>query len=80
MEDPEVQEPAVEEQTGPSSGALLANSSEAIDLAGAFVDPTLQTPSHPQHKQTQPPSGASLSTVLTQTLKTNDVPLLEWCF
>jgi U3 small nucleolar RNA-associated protein 5 len=80
MEDPEAREPAVEEQNGPSFGDLLANSSEAIDVAGAFVDSTLQAPSHPQHQQIQPPSGASLGTVLTQALKTMDVPLLESCF
>ncbi|CZR53180.1 related to UTP5 protein [Phialocephala subalpina] len=61
----------------PSFGDLVrANASEPIDVAGAFEDPNAV--SFPK-SQLQAPSGASLGTVLTQTLKTNDVSLLESC-
>jgi U3 small nucleolar RNA-associated protein 5 len=64
----------------PSFGDLVrANASEPIDVAGAFEDPSLRTVSYPKGTQIQPPSGASLGTVLTQALRTNDVPLLESC-
>jgi len=67
------------EETGePSFGDLVrANASEPIDVAGAFEDPSSRTLA--QGNQIQPPSGASLGTVLTQALKTNDVSLLESC-
>lgn len=69
-----------EEQGEPSFGDLvLANTTETIDVAGAFNDPALQTLSYPQSNKLQPPSGASLGTVLTQALKTNDLSLLESC-
>jgi U3 small nucleolar RNA-associated protein 5 len=80
MKDAEAQEPVPEEQAEPSFGDLiLAHTSEPIDVAGAFADQALKTLPYPQHKQIQPPSGASLGTVLTQALKTNDVALLESC-
>jgi U3 small nucleolar RNA-associated protein 5 len=70
-----------EESGEPSFGDLVrANASEPIDVAGAFEDPSLNTVSYPKGTQIQPPSGASLGTVLTQALKTNDVSLLESCF
>jgi len=63
----------------PSFGDLVrANISEHIDVAGAFNNPSSAL-TYPQHTQIQPPSGASLGTVLTQALKTNDVALLESC-
>jgi U3 small nucleolar RNA-associated protein 5 len=69
-----------EESGEPSFGDLVrANASEAIDVAGAFEDPSLRALSYPRGTQIQPPSGASLGTVLTQALKTNDVSLLESC-
>jgi U3 small nucleolar RNA-associated protein 5 len=69
-----------EEPAEPSFGDLvLANFSEPVDVAGAFNDSKFQTLSYPQSNKLQPPSGASLGTVLTQALKTNDVALLESC-
>lgn len=69
------------EETGePSFGDLVrANASELIDVAGAFDEPSAGALAYPQGSQIQPPSGASLGTVLTQALKTNDVSLLESC-
>jgi U3 small nucleolar RNA-associated protein 5 len=68
-----------EENGQPSFGDLVrANASEPIDVAGAFEDPS-RTLAYPPGNQIQPPSGASLGTVLTQALKTNDVSLLESC-
>ena len=62
----------------PSFGDLVrANASEPIDVAGAFEDPANTI--YPKNSQIQAPSGASLGTVLTQALKTNDVSLLESC-
>ena len=64
----------------PSFGDLVrANASEPIDVAGAFEDPSSHALTYPRNLQIQPPSGASLGTVLTQALKTNDVSLLESC-
>lgn len=69
-----------EEAGEPSFGDLVrANASEPIDVAGAFEDPSSHALAYPQGNQTQTPSGASLGTVLTQALKTNDVSLLESC-
>ena len=69
----------VEEQ-GPSLGELArANAAEPIDVAAAFEDPSIRTLTYPKGAQIQPPSGASLGTVLSQTLKSNDVALLESC-
>ena len=68
------------EETGePSFGDLVrANATEPIDVAGAFEDED-HALTYPQRSQIQAPSGASLGTVLTQALKTNDVQLLESC-
>lgn len=70
-----------EEQQGePTFGDLvLADTSEPIDVAGAFADSNLQPLSYPQSVKLEPPPGASLGTVLTQALQTNDVALLESC-
>jgi U3 small nucleolar RNA-associated protein 5 len=69
-----------EEAGEPSFGDLVrANASEPIDVAGAFEDPSSHAVAYPRNSQIQPPSGASLGTVLTQALKTNDVSLLESC-
>jgi U3 small nucleolar RNA-associated protein 5 len=69
-----------EETAEPSFGDLVrVNASEPIDVAGAFDDPS-QALAYPKGAQAlQAPSGASLGTVLTQALKTNDVSLLESC-
>jgi U3 small nucleolar RNA-associated protein 5 len=69
-----------EEAGEPSFGDLVrANASEPIDVAGAFEDPSSRAAAFPQGNQIQPPSGASLGTVLAQALKTNDISLLESC-
>jgi U3 small nucleolar RNA-associated protein 5 len=68
------------EKGGPSFGDLVrANASEPIDVAGAFEDPSSRALTYPQGAHIRPPSGASLGTVLTQALKTNDISLLETC-
>ncbi|TAQ90079.1 hypothetical protein B7494_g1600 [Chlorociboria aeruginascens] len=70
---------AEEEEGEPSFGDLVrANASEHIDVASAF-DGASRALAYPQGIQIQPPSGASLGTVLTQALKTNDISLLESC-
>ncbi|KAM3065302.1 Small subunit (SSU) processome component [Clarireedia jacksonii] len=69
------------EETGePSFGDLVrAHASEPIDVNAAFEEPSAQALAYPQGSRLQPPTGASLGTVLTQALKTNDVALLESC-
>ncbi|APA16332.1 hypothetical protein SS1G_14329 [Sclerotinia sclerotiorum 1980 UF-70] len=70
---------AAEEDGEPTFGDLIrAHASEPIDVAAAFGDSKAQALSYPQNS-IQAPSGASLGTVLTQALKTNDVALLESC-
>ncbi|KAG9248986.1 Dip2/Utp12 family-domain-containing protein [Calycina marina] len=71
MEDAEAQE------TGEISlGELVRNKVEGtVDVTSAFDN----TPAYPKNAQIQPPSGASMGTVLTQALKTNDTQMLESC-
>jgi U3 small nucleolar RNA-associated protein 5 len=70
----------VEEAGEPSFGDLVrAHASEPIDVNAAFEDPSAQALTYQQGSQLQAPSGASLGTVLTQALRTNDVTLLESC-
>ena len=71
-----------EEVGEPSFGDLMrANAPEAVDVQANFIDPNAQSlvPVSDQNLQ-QLPSGMSLSTVLTQSLRTNDTNLLETCF
>jgi U3 small nucleolar RNA-associated protein 5 len=69
-----------EESGEPSFGDLVrASVPEPIDVAGAFEGPSVHTVSYPKGTQIQPPSGASLGTVLAQALRTNDISLLESC-
>ena len=71
-----------EEAGEPSFGDLIrANASEAVDVEASFIDPNTQSlvPAIDQSLQ-QLPSGMSLGTVLTQSLRTNDTNLLETCF
>jgi U3 small nucleolar RNA-associated protein 5 len=76
-------EPEENEQARePTFGELLAASNpEAISIADAFVhvDSTALAARAPK-KGLSIPSGVSLSTVLTQSLRTNDQNLLESCF
>ena len=74
QEDPDVREE-------PSFGELIrANAPDAVDVQASFVDPNAQAlvPSGDPSLQ-QLPSGMSLGTVLTQSLRTNDTTLLESC-
>ena len=70
-----------EEAGEPSFGDLIrTNASEAVDVEASFIDPNAQSlvPASDQSLQ-QLPSGMSLGTVLTQSLRTNDTNLLETC-
>lgn len=75
--------PGQDEEVGePSFGDLIrANAPEAVDVQTSFIDPNAQSlvPAGDQSLQ-QLPSGMSLGTVLTQSLRTNDTNLLETCF
>lgn len=65
----------------PSFGDLLrANAPETVEVAAAFDDVKLQISTKAGERSVQLPSGLSLGTVLTQSLRTNDVNLLETCF
>jgi U3 small nucleolar RNA-associated protein 5 len=88
-DEPEVDSPAdgadvsmhdvPDELAEPSFGDLVrANAAEPIDVA-AFDQPASGTRTSTQAVPIQAPSGASLGTVLTQALRTNDVVLLESC-
>jgi U3 small nucleolar RNA-associated protein 5 len=67
-----------EENAEPSFGELVrANALEPIDVAAAFEPSEAVT--FPKSSNFQPPSGTSLGTVLTQSLRTNDTSLLETC-
>ena len=66
----------------PSFGDLIrANAPEAVDVQASFIDSNAQSlvPAGDRSLQ-QLPSGMSLGTVLTQSLRTNDTNLLESCF
>ncbi|GES61792.1 small nucleolar ribonucleoprotein complex component [Aspergillus terreus] len=74
-----------EEETGePSFGELLrAHSSKEVDVEAELEDDTrlgALVPGKPNAAVQQIPSGVSLSTVLSQSLKTNDNAMLESCF
>ena len=75
--------PGQDEEVGePTFGDLIqANAPEAVDVQASFKDPNAQSlvPASDQSLQ-QLPSGMSLGTVLTQSLRTNDTNLLETCF
>jgi U3 small nucleolar RNA-associated protein 5 len=78
-------EDAEEDETGePSFGELLrANASEEIDVEAELEDDVRigsLVPGKPSAAVQQITSGVTLSTVLTQSLKTNDNGMLESCF
>ena len=80
--DPDTVAERDEEAGEPSFGDLIrANAPEAVDVQASFIDPNVQSlvPVSDQNLQ-QLPSGLSLGTVLTQSLRTNDTNLLETCF
>ena len=71
-----------EELGEPSFGDLIrANAPGSVDVQASFVDTNVQSlvPTNDRSLQ-QLPSGMSLGTVLTQSLRTNDTNLLETCF
>ena len=71
----------VEEAQEPSFGDLIrAKAPEPIDVQATFRDPHEQAVVPNPEGAANLPSGASLGTVLTQSLRTNDVNLLETCF
>ena len=75
--------PGEDEEVGePSFGDLIrANAPAAVDVQASFTDPNAQSlvPAGDRSMQ-HLPSGMSLGTVLTQSLRTNDTNLLETCF
>jgi U3 small nucleolar RNA-associated protein 5 len=79
MEEADASIPDEPEGNGePSFGELVkAHALEPIDVANAFEEPGAVT--YSKGSQIQPPSGTSLGTVLTQSLRTNDTSLLETC-
>ncbi|KAA6415081.1 MAG: hypothetical protein FRX48_01833 [Lasallia pustulata] len=65
----------------PSFGDLLrANAPEIVDVAATFDKANPQALAKTGKRTVQLPPGMSLGTVLTQSLRTNDVKLLETCF
>ncbi|MCJ1466611.1 Small subunit (SSU) processome component [Pseudocyphellaria aurata] len=65
----------------PSFGELLrANAPEPVDVQAALAIPEEHVVAPTGEKELALPSGMSLATVLTQSLRTNDVNLLETCF
>lgn len=73
-----------EDEAGPSFGDLLqASHPETIDVQAAFADRSADAQAvvpGTGSRALSIPSGTSLSTVLTQALRTNDKDLLESCF
>ncbi|KZF19918.1 NUC189-domain-containing protein [Xylona heveae TC161] len=71
-----------DEAAEPSFGDLIrASGSDMVDVEHALDDGKVTSRSLvPSQRKLQPPSGTSLGTILTQSLKTNDVALLESCF
>lgn len=71
-----------EEVAEPSFGDLIrAHAPGAVDVQASFIDTNLQSLVPTSDRSLlQLPSGMSLGTVLTQSLRTNDTNLLETCF
>jgi U3 small nucleolar RNA-associated protein 5 len=80
----EEEEEEEEEGAEPSFGELLrANAGQEVDVEAELEDDVLMgalVPGKPKAAVQQIPTGVSLSTVLTQSLKTNDAGMLESCF
>lgn len=74
--------PRQDEVGEPSFGDLMrASAHEIVDVQASFVDSNAQSLVPPGDRSLQQlPSGMSLGTVLTQSLRTNDINLLETCF
>lgn len=70
-----------QDEPEPTFGEMIrANAQEAIDVQASFPPPHQQAIAITDERTLQLPSGMSLGTVLTQSLRTNDVNLLESCF
>ncbi|KAL8730284.1 MAG: hypothetical protein Q9166_004167 [cf. Caloplaca sp. 2 TL-2023] len=64
----------------PSFGDLIrANAPSPVDVQAAFATPSAQALTSTKDRSLQLSSGMSLGIVLTQSLRTNDVNLLETC-
>ncbi len=71
----------VQDDTEPTFGEMIrANAQETIDVQTSFPPQNQQLIATTDERTLQLPSGMSLGTVLTQSLRTNDVNLLESCF
>ena len=65
----------------PSFGDIIrANAPEPVDVQATYKDPDAQALAPVGERNLGLPSGVTLNTVLTQSLRTNDVNLLETCF
>ena len=72
---------APEEAGEPSFGEMIrANALDTIDVQANLTSQNARTIATTGERSLQLPSGMSLGTVLTQSLRTNDVDLLETCF
>lgn len=70
-----------EEAEEPSFGDMIrANAPEIVDVQARLADSDAQALTTTGERGLSVPSGMSLGTVLTQSLRTNDVNLLETCF
>lgn len=80
----EEEEEEEEEGAEPSFGELMrANAGQEVDVEAELDEDVLLgalVPGKPQAAVQQIPTGVSLATVLTQSLKTNDNGMLESCF
>ncbi|KAJ5349615.1 Small-subunit processome Utp12 [Penicillium brevicompactum] len=79
---PDSEEEEEEEGAEPSFGELMRANAE-VDVEAELDDDVLLgalVPGKPQAAVQQIPTGVSLATVLTQSLKTNDSGMLESCF
>ncbi|KAL9003262.1 MAG: hypothetical protein Q9188_003858 [Gyalolechia gomerana] len=64
----------------PSFGEMIrANAPGPVDVQAVFATPNTQALAPSSERPLQLPSGMSLGTVLTQSLRTNDISLLETC-
>ncbi|KAI4094280.1 MAG: hypothetical protein LQ344_002359 [Seirophora lacunosa] len=64
----------------PTFGEMIkANAPRPVDVQAAYPPPEVQALAPTSDRLPQLPSGMSLGTVLTQSLRTNDVSLLETC-
>ncbi|KAI4186390.1 MAG: hypothetical protein LQ346_005690 [Caloplaca aetnensis] len=64
----------------PTFGEMIrANAPGPVDVQAAFAAPNAQVLAPTSERTLQLPSGMSLGTVLTQSLRTNDISLLETC-